>query len=274
MRCSTCGEQLAATDERCPICGTPAQPRARPHPLSPHATVRRCPRCQFTGQGVDYFSRPGHVALLVAASVMTYGVGGLVYWLLRNGKSVCPNCGFLWEGVPRLRGATSLPDGSSESMAIGPLSTPGAPLPSDGKKRRAFGAVLASIGALPIIGGIVMSVPPALLGGSVLVAGGGAMYSWGWSALRERRRALELALERQVLQLATLRGGELTVTDVATALDLSLPAAEKILYRMDDGFRVTSDVTDEGIVLFQFPEVQLRRLDEGDDEGGGNTAQG
>jgi hypothetical protein len=267
MRCSTCGEQLAPTDERCPICGTPAKTRARPHPLSTHALVRRCPRCQYTGQGIDYFSRPGHVALLVGASLMTYGVGGLVYWLLRKGKSVCPSCGFLWEGVPMLPGGAS-------GAAIGPLSTAGAPLPSSGSKRRAFGALVASIGALPIIGGVVMHIPPALIGGSTMVVAGAGLYSWGWSALRERRQALELALERQVLQLATQRGGKLTVTDVATALDLSIPAAERILYRMDDGFRVTSDVTDDGIVLFEFPEVQLRRLDEGDQEGGRNPAQG
>jgi hypothetical protein len=63
-----------------------------------------------------------------------------------------------------------------------------------------------------------------------------------------------------VLQLATRRGGTLTVTEVAAELDLSLSAAERILTEMDDGFRVLSEVSDEGLLLYQFPEVKLRRL--------------
>ena len=90
---------------------------------------------------------------------------------------------------------------------------------------------------------------------------GGALYGWGWMSLRGRRAALSQSLERHVLQLASARGGTLTVTEVATSLHLSMGAAERVLYNMDDGFRVTSDVTDEGIVLFHFPEVQLRRME-------------
>lgn len=58
--------------------------------------------------------------------------------------------------------------------------------------------------------------------------------------------------------MATERRGVLTVTDVAAALDLSLPAAEKLLIGMDDGFRVRSDVTEDGIIVYEFPEVLHR----------------
>jgi hypothetical protein len=100
----------------------------------------------------------------------------------------------------------------------------------------------------------------AIAAGSSLGLGGTGMFFWGWRALQARRAAIGQALERRVLQLATRRGGSLTVTEVAAELDLSLPAAERILTGMDDGFRVLSEVTDEGILVFEFPEIRHRRL--------------
>lgn len=38
-----------------------------------------------------------------------------------------------------------------------------------------------------------------------------------------------------------------------------MPATERVLTGIDDGFRVRSDVTDEGILLFEFPEVRHRQ---------------
>ena len=58
-----------------------------------------------------------------------------------------------------------------------------------------------------------------------------------------------------MLQLATQRGGVLTVTEVAAELDLSLEAAEKLMIGMDDGFRVRSDISEEGVIYYEFPEV-------------------
>src|SRR6185503_13169849 len=93
----------------------------------------------------------------------------------------------------------------------------------------------------------------AIAVGSGIGFGGTGMFFWGWRALQERRAALAQSLERKVLQLATRRGGTLTVTEAAAELDLSLPAAEKVLTGMDDGFRVRSEVTDEGILVYEFP---------------------
>ena len=61
-----------------------------------------------------------------------------------------------------------------------------------------------------------------------------------------------------MLKLASHRGGTLTVTEVAADLDLSLPAAESVLIGMDDGFRVCSEITDEGVLIYEFPEVLHR----------------
>ena len=134
------------------------------------------------------------------------------------------------------------------------------PLPSAGFRRRVLGGVMGVFGTLLVVGGLVGGVPPAVVAGCVFASGGTSAFLFGWRALQERRRVLRETLERRVLQLATRKGGSLTVTEVASDLNLSLTAAEGVLLRMDDGFRVTSDITDEGVLVFQFPEVQHRRL--------------
>ena len=71
-------------------------------------------------------------------------------------------------------------------------------------------------------------------------------------------------LQRRVLLLATEKGGTLTVTEVAASLNLSLAGAESVLESMDDGLRVRSDVTNQGIIVYEFPEVRHHpRLESG-----------
>ncbi len=66
------------------------------------------------------------------------------------------------------------------------------------------------------------------------------------------------AFNKKSCGLATQRGGTLTVTEVASDMELSLPAAEKVLVAMDDGFRVRSEISKDGILYYEFPEVLHR----------------
>ena len=50
-----------------------------------------------------------------------------------------------------------------------------------------------------------------------------------------------------------------TVTEVAADMNISLPAAENILTSMDDGFRVRSEISKEGVLYYEFPELVHRR---------------
>lgn len=250
MRCSTCGERLVRTDERCPVCGSTATDLLSPPPSS----VRRCPRCRYAGDGIGYFRRPGHLALLAGVSLFTYGIGGLVYWLVRRRQTVCPSCGLLWDGRGRFPTPWRWGPGSQVREPARE-----APLPPAGLNRRVLGIVMVFVATFAIVMGLVELEAVAIAAGGVLGAAGSATFFWGWKALEQRRVALTHALERRVLQLATHHAGTLTVTEVAAELDLSLPAAERVLTGMDDGFRVRSDITDEGILLFEFPEVQHRQ---------------
>jgi hypothetical protein len=120
-----------------------------------------------------------------------------------------------------------------------------------------FGALLVAIG-------IIEFELAAIAVGSVFGAGGTTTVWWGLKAREDRRRALMARLQRRVLLLATEKSGTLTVTEVAASLNMSLAVAEGVLDGMDDGLRVRSDVTDQGIIVYEFPELRHHpRLESG-----------
>lgn len=264
-RCPTCGEELESGDRRCPTCGTePA--RLRDLPLR----IRRCPRCGYRGEGIGYFRRPGHVAILVVLALFTYGIGGLVYWLIRRNGRVCPRCGLGWEHASRTvpAGSGDRPVRSASEEEAAEVAGEVLDLPSGGLKRRVLGVVGILAAALLISLGLVEGNLPGIAVGGVVGVGGAMTFWWGWRALQDRRNAVVSSLQRRVLLLASRRGGTLTVTEVAAELDLSLEAAEKVLISMDDGFRVRSEITREGLLLYEFPEIQHRAsLEEGGSPG-------
>lgn len=230
--------------------------------------VRQCPRCGHRGEPVPYFQKPGHMALLIGLSIPTYGIGGLIYYAARRAYRVCPGCGFGWEHSRRPD-----PEGEWVSPARVPARRrpapppPDAPLPPSGIGRRIFGGALAALGTVMIATGITAQMFEPIMAGSLFGMAGSATFLWGWKSLQERRQSVIQSLNRRVLRLATERRGVLTVTDVAAALNLSLPAAEKIMVGMDDGFRVRSEISREGVLYYEFPEVMhQRKLRAGDPE--------
>ncbi len=258
MRCATCGERLDPESDRCPTCGA-AQGRAWMTRRSADSLrddyLQQCPRCGYRGHGVSYFSRPGHVGLLIGLSVFTQGVGGLIYWLVKRKEFVCPNCSLKWEYAGD--------SGKALANRFDPDAPDTASLPSNGIKRRLIGSALVLFASFLIMMGLIEVEAAAIAVGSVIGAAGSGTFFWGWKALNERRQALTAGLQRQILRLAGRRGGSLTVTEVASDLNLSLPAAEKALVGMDDGFRVRSEITEEGIIIYEFPEVLHRKQLEG-----------
>jgi hypothetical protein len=193
------------------------------------------------------------VALLVGVSVFTYGFGGLIYWLARRNHLVCPRCGLGWEVSSRVLDA---PGTDSERRMIG--ASPDERLPSAGIKRRVLGVMMVLAATFLVLLGVVETEAVLLAVGSVLGMGGSLSFYWGWQGQLGRRKAIMRGLQRKILQLASLKGGTLTVSEVAAELNLSLSAAEKILTSMDDDFRVRSEISNEGVIYYEFPELRHR----------------
>jgi hypothetical protein len=131
-------------------------------------------------------------------------------------------------------------------------------LPSAGLKRRIAGVGAILMASLLVLIGFVEWEMVAVAVGSVVGGGGSGMFYWGWKGLQERQKALMQGLQRKILKLADVKGGTLTVTEVAADMNLSLPAAENILTSMDDGFRVRSEISKEGVLYYEFPELLHR----------------
>lgn len=249
MRCSTCGEHLRDHERSCPTCGA-----AVTRSVMRQTGVKSCPRCAYVGEGIDYFRRPGHIFLLVGVSLFTYGLGGLAYWLARRKHRVCPQCGLGWMHAGALGQGGRHPAHRIAGIAVESEE----PLPRSGVGRQVIGVGMAAIAAMMISVGFVEFVLPMVAVGSVIGAGGTATFWWGMKAKQELRRVLAARTQRRVLVLATEKGGVLTVTEVAASLNMSLDRAEELMNTMDDGFRVRSDVTEQGIIVYEFPEVLHR----------------
>jgi len=194
------------------------------------------------------------MGLLVGVSFFTWGLGGLAYWLARRKHRVCPQCGLSWLHTSALGSAPRLPAKTAAQVVVEPEER----LPRSGMGRRIIGVGLAGVAAIMISAGLANFFFPVVAVGSVIGAGGTAMFWWGQKAKQELHSVLAARTQRRVLMLATEKGGILTVTEVAASLNMSLEKAEEIMNGMDDGFRVRSDVTDEGIIVYEFPEVLHR----------------
>ena len=226
--------------------------------------VRSCPRCGYVGTGVKHFQRFSHVGLLFGLSLLTwftFGLGGLAYYVVRRKRMICAQCGLGWHharipgpgvaGQPVLAGSagTDLAGRGTEFGAVGPL-------PRGGVGRRVLGVAIMLFAALMVIVGVANGAVEAIVSGTVAGALGTGTLWWGIQAREARRLAIIARLQRRVLLLATEEGGTLTVTGVAASLNLSLSVAEEVLDRMDDGLRVRSEVTNEGIIVYEFPELR------------------
>ena len=231
----------------------------RPVPAPHVREVRQCLRCGYRGDGIAYFRKPLHSVLLAAVSFPTFGLGGLVYYASHRRNLVCPDCGHGWQHARRPGdiATVEVPAPPPPGRAAPPSQSLTGPLPPSGIGRRVFGVGLGVAALLLIVAGVADGfVPEAVVAGSIFGMGGSGMFLWGWQALQKRRQAVLQGLGRRVLQLASGRGGVVTVTEVAAELDLSLEASEKLMIGMDDGFRVRSEISDEGVLYYEFPELR------------------
>jgi predicted RNA-binding Zn-ribbon protein involved in translation (DUF1610 family) len=272
MYCSTCGARVPDGHSRCDTCGA-AVSRASGYGVPAQITINNnlapaasafgapvshltCPRCGFQGEGVSYFSQGGPIvrALLLALLTMPFmGVGGLVYYLMRHDYRACPRCGNSWG--KRSEHARALSAGLALNEAA-PVSTHEPEMREDPRLLRWSAYLIFAFASILILAGLGDGAPEAVIMGTMAAAGGGLLWKKANSVREERRAALLTGLQQPVLRLAAQRNGVLTVTDVAAALSWPMPRAEKVLNSLEDGLRVASSVTDEGVIVYEFRELR------------------
>lgn len=260
MYCSTCGAHVPAGRTHCTTCGAWAPSAANPaqnvpaplaRPAGAHvqaAQTHTCHRCGYNGEGITYFTKGSHIAGLIMLGMVSAGLMGvfaLVYYLSFRDHVICPRCGKDWGSYKDLA--------LSAGRAGGPMQ-PGLPA-GRGSAAQGFSIALFLIAALMLVVAVgAGEFMPVLFG--VAAGGGGLFLQSAARKEREARRAALLAnLQQPVLALAAERRGRLTVTETAAALGWPLPRAEKVLNSLEDGLRVNSEVTNEGVIVYEFREL-------------------
>lgn len=260
MYCSTCGARLVEGRSRCDTCGAVVfgAPVPSERAWSSPVAAATCPRCGYRGQGISYFSRGTHVAAAVGLTLLTagaMGAGGLIYYLVRRDHVVCPRCGRGWGK----NGVVALVSGDQPGSLAAPTFASGG-----GGKQTLSVLMFLFAAAMVVVGLAASEIAPLVIAG-IAATGGIALQKSASEERQKRREALLSALQLPVLQLAGRKGGQLTVTEVAAELGWTMKRAEKVLQSLDDGLRVTSDVTNEGVIVYDFPELTRAsgRLSEG-----------
>lgn len=274
MYCSTCGAQVPDGRSRCDTCGAavsrasgygvPAQITINNNAVAPGAAVfaspiahLTCPRCGFQGEGVSYFSQGGPImgALFLALLTLPFmGAGGLVYYLMRHDYRACPRCGSSWG--KRSEHARALTAGLALNEAAPQHTTTHEPeMREDARLLRWASYLIFAFAAMLMMIAFGEGEPAPFVIGVMAAGGGGLLWRKANSAREERREKLLMQLQQPVLRLASQRSGVLTVTDVAAELGWPMPRAEKVLNSLEDGLRVASSVTDEGVIVYEFREL-------------------
>ena len=65
-------------------------------------------------------------------------------------------------------------------------------------------------------------------------------------------------IEGRIFRAANKRKGRLTVSDIVLDTDLSIKEAEEVINGMVDGTHVRMEVQDNGLVIYEFPEIISR----------------
>jgi hypothetical protein len=287
MYCSACGARVPDGHTRCDTCGAPVSRAVgfgvpgMPGITAGHpVTLVTCPRCGFQGQTVGYFSQGGPVAGLLVLTLMTLpfmGAGGILYYFLRHDHRSCARCGNTLGKSQHLALAAS-------AAGVAPLPAAAAAeadLPDEGggggfRKLAAWAFFLFA--AFMMMIGFGEGEFVAFMFSAMSAGAGALMLRSASTAREERRQALLVALQQPVLRLAGQQGGRLTVTQTASLLNWPIRRAEKVLNSLEDGLRVSSDVTNEGVIVYEFRELMhAPRLSAGEMDnllaGGARSAQ-
>ena len=125
---------------------------------------------------------------------------------------------------------------------------------SAGRGKRGWGIAVLVFTAFMLIG-VVQDVDVAgVLAVALFTLGGGLLYRAGNRDAERARQAALGQMQLPVLELAR-EDGRLTVTEVASRLRWTVPQAKAVLDSLDDGFRVWSSPSDEGVMVYEFREV-------------------
>jgi hypothetical protein len=134
------------------------------------------------------------------------------------------------------------------------------------------GGILMAVGAFFVLGFTITLSKAGFGAGDVMglfllglgpIAGGGAMIR---SHIRAKQHALQAherdvfaRREKEIIQLAQARRGRLSIPDIVAGTSLSTADAEAVMRDMTTKGYVDMQVTDAGVIVYEFYEIAHRQ---------------
>lgn len=128
----------------------------------------------------------------------------------------------------------------------------------------AFGALMllgvavnfseSGLDAGDIVGGLLFGVGP-LAGGGLLIR---SRMMAKRKALQAKARDLYVQREKEVIRLAQSSNGRISIPDIVAGTSMSSDEAEKVMQEMTTKGYVDMQVTDAGVIVYEFYEIVHR----------------
>ncbi len=204
-----------------------------------------CPSCGAQAKVVGFFDRSGNQA--------KRAVLGSDFERANAHRLVCDACGA--DRTPP--GAGPPPESIGDARSGSALQAIG------GAAWRTTAIAAMMLGGLGVVMGVAIGgaagIAIAILGGLFGAGVGGLLWARGSASKQAAKERFGAAREHAILDLAEKRGGRLTATEVARALRISVGEADAALTAMADGSRVSAEVSDDGVVVYDFRELRAAR---------------
>ena len=105
-----------------------------------------------------------------------------------------------------------------------------------------------------MVGFLVMVAAP-VTAGSLMIR---SHFKHKQKALQAQQKALKRDREREILQLAQRKGGRLTITEIAADTSMLTDEAEKFMNELVSKGYVSMNVTDSGVIVYDFYDISHR----------------
>ena len=129
----------------------------------------------------------------------------------------------------------------------------------------AFGALMllgvsvnlseSALEAADIIGAIVFGIGP-IAGGGLMIRG---RVKAKQQALHAKERDAYVRHEKEIIRLAQSRGGRISIPEIVAETSLSSDEADAVMRKMTTKGYVDMQVTDSGVIVYEFYEIVHRK---------------
>lgn len=111
-----------------------------------------------------------------------------------------------------------------------------------------------AVGIGDIAAALLLGVAPAV-GGGLLIR---SHIKGKQRVLLDKKNALQAKRETEIFRLAQQKGGRLSIPDIVAGTALSTIEADRIMREMTEKGYVNMQVTDSGVIIYEFYEIAHR----------------